>query len=241
MTAAARPLFACGGCAAAYERSRKSGGEPHLCNADHEHGFLAATGTVVTRTPAVYRVAGLPAPARRALKPRSDRDEDLIHAFVADVLQWSRGVARLESAAGASTSTWLLGVLQTTDGRVWLGTGCSGTKGAGRAPTPDREGVTVDPVADGRYRGLAIEHKRTVDAITCDGQGECLLAVRVGTRDVTCTLGQRVAMRIAPVETAARWQRKIAVGDSSPALKAASVYGEPRLLAAARAWWGLSE
>ncbi len=240
MTAAARPLFACGGCAAAYARSRRADGEPYACLADHEHGMIAATDSGATIAQAVIRIAA-PASPRRALKPRSDRDEDLIHAFVADVLQWSRGVARLESAAGASTSTWLLGVLQTNDGRVWLGTGCSGTKGAGRAPTSDREGVTVDPVADGRYRALANEHKRTVDAITCDGQGECLLAVRVGTRDVTCTLGQRVAMRVAPVETAAKWQRKIAVGDSSPALKAASVYGEPRLLAAARAWWDVSE
>lgn len=221
----ARPGVACGDCGVAC-------GD---CGVEYEYAPLALPPRRRTPTPAGPPVERPRPPPRPARPPPEGRDR--VPAFVADLLRWDALVDRVERAAfKEAASNWLI-VARLAELRI-LGSGCSGTKGVGHAPTPDPEPVRVDPLWRARYRALTGEARRAAAAVLLDGHGEQLVELTCGKRIVTCALAERVGFLLVSGEQLERWRAKVAAGDSRPALLGARAVGEPALRAAAAAWFG---
>ena len=176
--------------------------------------------------------------ARGKRSPPPDATPDrLVRAFVGELLSWDRAVASVEHAARGGASP-LAGALQACELGV-LGSGCRGTKGVGRAPSPEPSSLAVDPRLGARYQALPRPDRETAEAVMTDGQGDALVQVPLGGsgRVFECTLAQRVGLRLADTTQQIRWHTHLASGDSPPALEGAENLGRARLEQAARRWF----
>lgn len=162
----------------------------------------------------------------------------VVRNFVHDLLSWDAACAQIDRVALGSRSS-IVSVLTTLELQV-VGTGCSGTKGVGKAPADDREARRADPVATARYQALRGEDLRTADAVIADGRGFELVEMTFGTRQIALGLEQRVGFRLAKPELHDRWVAKIVARDSRPALDGSERLGAERLEVAARAWFAVN-
>jgi hypothetical protein len=181
-------------------------------------------------------------PARRVPKPfpdirAGDQGERQVRAYVAAVLAWDASVARVERAARGGGISSILVVIRAGELGI-LGDGCSGTRGTGRAPEPDRDVSAADPEGTRRYRALRSEARVVTDAVIADGQGDQVRDVVVAERELPLSLAQRVGYALASGEQRAAWERCVALRDSAPALAGMSERGAGLLERAAREWHG---
>ena len=159
-------------------------------------------------------------------------------AYVADALAWDRSVAKLERAVYGERSP-LQAILDTIQLGV-LGTGCRGTRGVGRARAQVdnlEAAAQADPVGTARYQRLRGADLATTDAVLADGRGDVVVELAVGLRTVEASLPARVGLVLARPKLQLAWLKKIAEGDSRPALVGAEDLATAALVAAATAWW----
>jgi hypothetical protein len=183
--------------------------------------------------------------ATTRLRAVPENENRRLRAFVGDVLLYVTTIERVERASGISTSTlgWLDAALLTPDGkRLVLGSGCSGTKGVGHAPPrDDPPPAKVDPTLHARWMRMHGQSLRSAEAVAADGRGDQIVALQVEgrgkTTEIAATLEQRIGLAIADAEQVKRWWRKLASGDSAPALRGAADLGGRALKKAADDWF----
>lgn len=232
------PHETCVACTAFAALASRRRGITHVCLCGAEYYADPGAEPEPRENPRPIRVQ-IPRPEKRQRKPhvsappraRSHR----IPAYVDDVLRWDASVNAVEASYRGSGSP-LLGVIRVLE-LGFVGTGCRGTKGIGGAPEIHRVPPAVDPVASARYRALRGAALAVTHAVIADGQGDRVVEITVGTRSVMVTLEQRIASAISSADEARRWYRKIADGDSRPALKAMDDVGTDALSLAAESWW----
>jgi hypothetical protein len=179
-----------------------------------------------------------------------DTGDDAIRvaAFVKDALQLARWDARrtrivsalegFTSPSGAIVEMARVGV---------RGSGNRGSKGTGRAGGPtDRIDVAVDALDDlpnapecfAVYLRCSTRTRALADWIGAATDGpRASYEVRCDNRKVTDVAFEAyVGLHWGPDADRLRWQRKIAAGDSRPALEAAHRRGVEILIRAAREW-----
>lgn len=180
-------------------------------------------------------------PASMALPQPPVRLDPAVPRYVGAVLRWHASVLRAERAAGAGGSTWLRNVLLAPDGtHLWVGSGCRGTKGVGRAPDPaalEAFACPVDPDGQARYGRLARPARLTTDWVITDGQGDKVVEMRFGRRTVKLSMPARYGLALAGRGQLLKWLQKLAGGDAEPAIKGAEAKACPVLNAAAAAWY----
>ena len=167
-----------------------------------------------------------------------DRDRRDAQLYVADVLAWDRSVAKLERAVFGQRSN-LQSILDVIQLGV-VGTGCRGSKGVGRArhEVDNLEAAAqADPIGTARYQRLRGADLACTDAVLADGRGDVVVEVTFGRRVVEVSFPARIGFLLTSRKQLLKWHRKIAEGDSRPALDGADEEGTRALIAAAKAWW----
>jgi hypothetical protein len=181
------------------------------------------------RPPRAPRPEGAPAPQRPG------PEATLVPRFVAQLLSWNASVELVERAAKGVASSTLTAIESARIGIV--GSGCTGSKGAGRRASPEvREVRSADPVGTARYQQLAREHRATADAVISDGQGYQEVEMAFKRRSYRLTLEHRVGFRLAAARVVEDWTTHLVNGDSRPALVGMLELGDAALKGVARAW-----
>lgn len=160
----------------------------------------------------------------------------LVSAFLRELREWDawcERAARAEQAVcGGGDPIWL--ALE----RGYRGIGCRGTKGVGRPEPPEvRWDVGPEPAGGVRFWALGQEH-RAICLMIVAHRAE-VYAVRAGTRALEVSLEEYVGLHFGPPEQRARWQRKVAEGDATPALAGAADAGHELLEQVAETWFSV--
>lgn len=174
----------------------------------------------------------------RGDRARGSSDEKKVRLYVQDVLEWDKACSKIERVAKGAASP-IISVIAALERGV-VGHGCYGTKGVlvGHSNEID-VAANVDPLGTARYLALRGNARSTTNAVLSDGQGEQMGDVTCGNRTVSCSLAQRVGMRLSNQKTRQRWYKAIADGDSIDAMNAAGDLGDSLLKEAAEAWFSV--
>lgn len=143
--------------------------------------------------------------------------------FVAEVRWRAESIALVESRAKGAQSPTAHVIEVLTTGIT--GTGCKGTKGVGRPPEHDPEPSALPEAIRQRYARLSPEARRIADLCASDPGMDVVTTVMHGKRETRLTFEARIGFALADKKQRERWERKIALGDASPAITGSEAVG----------------